>query len=256
MLESDNQRWQMILHRRDDTADPFVYGVKTTGIYCRSSCPSRRPKRVNVVFFDAPAEAEQAGFRACKRCRPSSGAAVERIAARGERVDYAIAECFLGLAMVAGTPRGICAIEFGGDSDELRRSVQERFPGVALARAGGDVSGWLETVLDFIERPVAGLALPLDIQGTAFQERVWAALRTIPPGVTVSYGELAAKIGKPTATRAVARACASNKIAIAIPCHRVVRGDGALSGYRWGPERKRMLLEREREATGVVTLTR
>jgi AraC family transcriptional regulator of adaptative response/methylated-DNA-[protein]-cysteine methyltransferase len=165
----------------------------------------------------------------------------------GMSIRYAIVETYLGSVLVAATDKGICKIDIGDTPDELQARLQESFPQADLA--GGDVQfeELVSQVVTFLERPGRGLGLPLDIQGTAFQQRVWSALGQIPPGSTASYAEIAAQIGKPTASRAVASACAANRIAVAIPCHRVVRSDGGLGGYRWGLARKQTLLEREAE---------
>ncbi len=165
---------------------------------------------------------------------------------RGLRIHYAVAPCWLGQVLVAATEAGLCCILLGDRADVLVADLQGRFPQAALAPAAEDFSAAVSAVVVFIEAPALGLALPLDIQGTAFQQRVWQALRAIPAGKTASYAEIAAAIGKPTAARAVAGACAANPLAIAVPCHRVVREGGALSGYRWGVERKKALLARER----------
>jgi len=163
----------------------------------------------------------------------------------GETIRFAIGQCSLGAILVAATDQGICAILVGDDPDALARDLQDRFPRARLEGADADFDRTVATVVGFVEAPNIGLALPLDVRGTAFQQRVWEALRAIPAGVTVSYAELAARVGMPTGARAVAGACAANPVAVAIPCHRVVRNDGALSGYRWGVERKQVLLERE-----------
>jgi AraC family transcriptional regulator, regulatory protein of adaptative response / methylated-DNA-[protein]-cysteine methyltransferase len=168
-----------------------------------------------------------------------------RDGASGLHLRYAIVECFLGCMLVAATDRGLCAIQFGSHSGELVENLQARFPKADLQLAGPDFKGWVSQVIAFIETPRQGLELPLDVQGTAFQQRVWSALRTIPAGETRSYTEVAQQIGQPRAVRAVASACAANKLAVAIPCHRVVRSDGGLGGYRWGIERKETLLDLE-----------
>jgi len=338
-------RWQAV-SLRDGRADGrFVYGVATTGIYCRPTCPSRRPLPRNVRYFDTSAAAEASGFRACRRCRPDSAAPEQRRGARiarvcrlidaaesmpslgdlaqavhvspyhlsrefkavtgitpreyyqrrrrqrlgaaldtapritealhaagygssgrfyaestavlgmsprefraggaGLQICHAVAPCSLGHVLAAATDRGLCAILLGDDPDALTRELQDRFPRARLI--GGDASfeGWVACVVGFVEAPAIGLDLPLDIRGTAFQQRVWQALQAIPPGETASYAEIARRIGAPAATRAVAQACGANALAVAIPCHRVVRQDGGLSGYRWGVERKRALLVRE-----------
>lgn len=345
----DDACWQAVCSRDASSDDLFVYGVLTTGIYCRPSCPARRPRRENVRFFPSPAEARQAGLRPCKRCTPdgpndaarraeliaracriiddaaargiepptldelaaqvgmsphhfhrvfraetgitpkayvdarraervrrslqdqapvtdaiyaagfgSSGRFYASSAARlgmtptqyrsggrGVDVRFAVASCSLGAVLVAATDRGVCAIELGDDPDELVRSFQDRFHAARLHGGDEQFEALVAQVLAVVEGTSSGHDLPLDIRGTAFQQRVWQALRDIPAGATVTYAQLAARIGAPSSVRAVARACATNSIAIAIPCHRVVRSDGSLSGYRWGVERKRALLERE-----------
>lgn len=160
-------------------------------------------------------------------------------------IRFAIGECSLGSILVAQSDRGICAILLGDDPDKLARDLQDSFPRANLIGGDADFEQLVATVIGFIEAPGIGLDLPLDIRGTAFQQRVWQALREIPAGQTVSYTEIARRIGAPNAVRAVAQACATNKLAVAIPCHRVVRNDGALAGYRWSVERKRTLLEKE-----------
>jgi AraC family transcriptional regulator of adaptative response/methylated-DNA-[protein]-cysteine methyltransferase len=163
----------------------------------------------------------------------------------GETIRFAIGACSLGAILVAATDKGICAILIGDDPDALARDLQDRFPHAQLEGADADFDRTVALVVGLVEAPRIGLALPLDVRGTVFQQRVWEALRAIPAGVTVSYAELAARVGVPTGARAVAGACAANPVAVAIPCHRVVRNDGAISGYRWGVERKRILLDRE-----------
>jgi len=163
-------------------------------------------------------------------------------------IRFAIAPSFLGWVLVAATERGICAIELGDTPEMLTERLQTRFFKAQLQESDPTFSDWIAQVICFIETPDRGLALPLDIQGTAFQQRVWQALQTIPAGTTVSYTDVAKQIDQPTAVRAVATACAANTLAVAIPCHRVVRSNGDLSGYRWGIERKRALLDRESQA--------
>lgn len=163
-------------------------------------------------------------------------------------IRFAVGECSLGSILVAASERGVCAILMGDDPDALARDLQDRFPKADLIGGNAEFEEWVATVVGFVESPRLGLELPLDVRGTAFQQRVWKALTEIPPGTTASYTEIARRIGSPTSVRAVARACAANALAVAIPCHRVVRTDGALSGYRWGVERKRALLEREAHA--------
>ena len=339
-------RWQSVVSRDRDADGSFVYAVRTTGIYCRPSCPARRAKPQNICFFTTPAEAEAAGFRPCLRCNPkgaSPGQAnaalvaeacrliesseempvLDDLAARiglspyhfhrqfkavtgltprqwgaahrtrklraglagrcasvtgamheagfnsssrlyeqsdevlgmtptayrnggkGADIRFAVAQSALGALLVAQSDRGICAITLGDDPDALVREFQDRFPNANLIGGDTGFESLVARVVGFVEAPQTGLDLPLDIRGTAFQERVWQALRQIPAGETASYAEIARRIGAPNAVRAVAGACGANQIAVAVPCHRVVRKDGALSGYRWGVERKRALLARE-----------
>lgn len=348
MNPTDDERWAAL--RRDDhrMAGGFVYAVRTTGIYCRPGCPSRRPNRDNVCFFDNGAAAERAGFRACKRCTPDRAAPGERqrdrivaacwiiedqvpapslseLAGRigmsphhlqrrfthivglsphrygqacrdrrlrdalaryprvtdavlaagyestghfyagrgqdlgmparqyadggpGQPIRFALGQTTLGAILVAGTTRGICVIALDDDPQALVRSLQDRFARAELIGDDAVFKSHVARIVGFVETPSALPDLPLDIQGTVFQQRVWQALRALPCGTTASYAEIAAAIGAPRAFRAVAGACAANPLALAIPCHRVVRSDGALSGYRWGIERKRALLEREARA--------
>lgn len=331
---------------RDRRADGlFVYAVRTTGVYCRPGCPSRRPQRRNVEFFPVPAAAEQAGFRACRRCRPHDAArrdqavalaeracrTMERAAAsptlaalgrqlgvspghlqrvftrvtgvsprayadalragrlrkalrsgaaitgamydagygspsriydrtsalgmtpatyrrggKGMRIGYATAKSPLGQVMVAATERGLCFVSLGDSEQVLQRHLRDEFPEAELHRAGRGLGRMVGAVLGAVRGKTPDRGLPLDIQGTAFQRLVWDELRRIRPGETVSYAELARRIRKPKASRAVASACASNHLAVVIPCHRVVRSDGGLGGYRWGIERKAALLNSER----------
>jgi len=163
----------------------------------------------------------------------------------GAAIRFAVGECSLGSILVAATDKGVCAILLGDKPEALVRELEDRFPKATLIGGDKDFEQWVAKVVGFVEAPALGLDLPLDVRGTAFQQRVWQALRKIPAGATVTYSQIAQRIGEPKAVRAVAHACASNAIAVAIPCHRVVRNDGALSGYRWGVERKRALLERE-----------
>lgn len=341
-IESD-PRWTAVQQRDRQADGTFVYGVRTTGIFCRPSCASRQPRRENVRLFADPMAARRAGFRPCKRCRPESDpepgvAAVERACrhiealsrppsmaelalavglspshlhrlfrrilgttpaayadtlrqnrlrthlaqganvtaairqvgfgstgryydgtdrglgmtpatfrrgARGEMIDFALSKCSLGWLAVAVTQRGVCLIEIGDDREHVAEAVRRAFPRAEVREQDPNQAEWLTAVVRLVEKPGPAPDLPLDIRGTAFQRRVWEELRTIPPGATLSYLDLACRIGQPSATRAVAGACAANRLAVAIPCHRVVRSDGSLSGYRWGPERKQALLERE-----------
>lgn len=345
-FDTDELRWTAVA-KRDRAADGrFFYSVRTTGVYCRPSCGARLARRDNVAFHATTADAERAGFRPCKRCKPDRPSLVEQYAAmvakacrtiehseeapqldalaqaaglsryhfhrifkaitgvtpkayatahRGERVReqlmssnsitqaiydggfnsngrfyaqsghllgmsptdfrehgvnreirFAVGQCSLGAILVAATDQGVCAILLGDDPDELVRDLQDRFDRAQLIGGDAQFEKLVAKVVGFVEAPAIGLDLPLDVRGTAFQQRVWQALREIPAGSTVSYAAMAQRIGSPRAVRAVAQACAANAIAVAIPCHRVVRNDGHLSGYRWGVERKRKLLEREK----------
>jgi len=344
-------RWTALVARDRSADGSFFYSVATTGVYCRPSCAARRPDPRNVAFHRTTADAERAGFRPCKRCRPDAPSLDERRAAivadacraieraeapprlgmlarraglsvyhfhrvfkavtgvtpkayaaahrrrrvrraltrsatvteaifdagfnsggrfyaaseqmlgmtptdfraGGARADirFAVGECSLGSILVAASARGVCAILLGDDADALVDDLQRRFPRAALTGGNRPFERTVARVVGFIDRledhPAARLDLPLDVRGTAFQQRVWDALRAVPAGSTTTYAELAARIGSPRSARSVARACAANPIAIAIPCHRVVRQDGALAGYRWGIERKAALLKKEAE---------
>ncbi len=344
-FNDDESRWQALVHRDAAADDRFYYSVATTGVYCRPSCAARLAKRENVRFHRTCEQAERAGFRACKRCRPNEASLSERqrdavtLACRlieaadaapnltelanaaglsrfhfhrvfkaitgvtpkayvaehrngqvqkklqkgtlvaeaifsagfssnsrfyetaterlgmkpaafraggaGTVIRFAVGECSLGSVLVAASEIGVCAIFLGDDRNALTRELQDRFPKARIVSGDTTFDQWVADTVALVEKPALGLTLPLDIRGTAFQLRVWKALRQIPPGTTASYVEVAARIGQPKAARAVANACAANPIAIAIPCHRVVHTDKSLSGYRWGVERKAALLERE-----------
>ncbi len=341
----DDAKWARVAARDAAFDGAFLYSVATTGVYCRPSCPSRLAKRENVRFHATCEDAEAAGFRPCRRCRPNEPARDEDRAAMvaracrlieeaeeepklddlakacglsryhfhrifkrvagvtakayaiahrqkrvrerlaiaksvttaiydagfnssgrfyatssqalgmtpgafragglGTEIKFAVGECSLGSILVAASEKGVCAIQFGDDPDVLARDLQDRFPQAQIIGGDQDFERLIARVVGMVEAPGAGFDLPLELRGTAFQHRVWTALRDIPPGSTASYREIAQRIGNPKAVRAVARACAANPVAVAIPCHRVVRNDGALSGYRWGVERKRALLLRE-----------
>ncbi|MBD9356177.1 bifunctional DNA-binding transcriptional regulator/O6-methylguanine-DNA methyltransferase Ada [Methylomonas sp. EbA] len=345
-LPTENDpRWQAVL-ARDQAADGrFFYSVKTTGVYCRPSCPARTAKPENVLFHLSRDEAEAAGFRPCRRCKPNQPALREQHVAKvleicrlldtaetepsltelavvaglspfhfhrifkavtgltpkayaaaqllnrvrkqlaksqsvtaaiyaagyesnsrfyeqspqllgmtpsdyraggtHSRIRFALGECSLGSILVAASAIGICAIALGDDPDRLARDLQDCFPQAELLGGDSEFEQWVAKVVGFVEAPAIGLDLPLDIRGTVFQQRVWQALRQIPVGEKVSYTDIAQRIGAPKAVRAVAGACAANSLAVAIPCHRVIRSDGGLSGYRWGVERKAELLRRE-----------
>jgi AraC family transcriptional regulator of adaptative response/methylated-DNA-[protein]-cysteine methyltransferase len=236
--ESDAEKWSAV-QRRDRAADgTFYYSVRASAVYCKPSCAAR-PLRKNVAFHASCAEAERAGFRPCKRCRPNEA---------NPEIDYMICESSLGPVAIAATDKGVCAILFGRDADELRGDLLARFAGAKLSEGGSAVSKAQAEVLVFIENPHRKPGFALDPAGTEFQKKVWRALREVPAGSTASYGDIARKIGEPKSSRAVAQACAANPIAVAIPCHRVLRSDGSLSGYRWGIERKQALLARETKA--------
>jgi AraC family transcriptional regulator of adaptative response/methylated-DNA-[protein]-cysteine methyltransferase len=340
--------WNAVLNRDADADGSFVYAVRSTRIYCRPSCPSRRPLRRHVLFFPRPEAAEAAGFRACLRCRPreatrrdrqlamveracreierrtdgtvsldalarSEGVsahqlvrsfkrimgitprqyveacrvarfksllregdavtsamydvglsstsrlyerapselgmtpAVYRRGGRGARIAYTITGSPLGRLLVAATDRGICAVSLGDDDALLERELAREYPAAQLTRDDGALAVWVSAIVRHLNGKQPHLDLPLDVQATAFQRRVWQALRDIPYGTTRSYSAIARSLGRPTATRAVARACATNPVSLVIPCHRAVRQDGSLGGYRWGLERKRALLTTEAE---------
>jgi AraC family transcriptional regulator of adaptative response/methylated-DNA-[protein]-cysteine methyltransferase len=238
---AQDPRWADLVARDGDADGRYVYSVKTTGVYCRPSCASRLPRPENVRFHASPAAAERAGFRPCKRCHPD--AAVQ------SPIRFAMTACSLGTVLVATSSRGICAILLGDDADALVRELRDRWPRAQLVTDAGGLADAVAEVAAFVESPRRGLEQQaLDLDGTDFQRRVWRSLQAIPPGSTASYAEIARRIGSPTAARAVAAACAANTLAVAVPCHRVVRSDGALSGYRWGIARKRALLQREAHA--------
>jgi len=342
--ESD-ARWASVAARDPKADGAFYYSVETTGVYCRPSCAARLARPEHVRFHTTCEDAEKAGFRPCKRCKPHQPSLVEQRTAKvteacriieasatvpgledlathvgvstyhfhrmfklvtgltprayaaahrekqmrhalggsgtvteaifdagynsnsrfyetsnevlgmtpttyraggtNTEIRFAVGECSLGSILVATSDRGVCAILLGDDPDKLAGDLQDQFPRAHLIGGDAAFEALVAKVVGFVDTPDVGLDLPLDVRGTAFQQRVWQALREIPAGDTVSYGDIAHRIGSPNAVRAVARACAANALAVAIPCHRVVRHDGGLSGYRWGVERKRALLERE-----------
>ncbi|HWA56177.1 MAG TPA: bifunctional DNA-binding transcriptional regulator/O6-methylguanine-DNA methyltransferase Ada [Gemmatimonadales bacterium] len=348
--------WAAVLERDARWDGRMVYGVTSTRIYCRPSCPSRRPRRDRTRFFGTPAEAEAAGFRACRRCRPGSEAATsaEQAVARARRylddhaservslarlareakmspwhlqrtfrrlvglspreyaasrrtetfrdrlrkdpsvsratyeagfgsssrvyekiptllgmtpgafrkggagmaIRYAVVACPYGRLLVAVTDRGVAAVTLGDGDRELERGLRAQFPRADITRVDDGADAWLGQLVRRVSSRVArpGVALdgelPLDLQGTAFQWKVWRALLAIPAGETRTYQELARAVGRPAAIRAVANACAANRAAVVVPCHRVIRSDGSLGGYRWGLPRKTRLLERERSLAG------
>jgi AraC family transcriptional regulator of adaptative response/methylated-DNA-[protein]-cysteine methyltransferase len=342
---SDETRWEALTQRDQAVDGTFVYGVVTTGIYCRPTCSSKRPKRENVLFFKTSQDAESAGFRPCKRCHPDTPdrhrihramiiAACQRIAdsedlpslkdladtagysptyfhrlfknivgvtpkqyaaeirakrvrtnlqsesnvidaiyaagfnsnsrfydttshilgmhpstyrqgGAGAKIRYAISPCYLGWVLIAATEKGLCAVEFGDNAQILEGHLRTKFSQAEFVDSDVLFTTWVNQVLTYLDAPRDNLNLPLDIRGTVFQQQVWQALRQIPPGSPASYSQIAERINQPKAARAVARACAANPIAVAIPCHRVIRQNGSLGGYRWGIERKRQLLEKE-----------
>jgi AraC family transcriptional regulator of adaptative response/methylated-DNA-[protein]-cysteine methyltransferase len=230
---ANDPRWRFIVARDASADGRFFYSVKTVDVYCRPSCPGRaRPE--NVRFHTTAKDAEKAGFRPCKRCKPNQPS-----------IRFGVGETSVGSILVARSDRGVCSILMGDHPRQLVRDLRDRFPRANLIEEDGDSHGLVMKVVNFVEAPAANLHLPLDVRGTAFQRRVFQALLEIPLGSTASYADIANRIGSPKSVRAVARACGANPLALAIPCHRVVRNDGTLSGYRWGVERKRVLLERE-----------
>jgi AraC family transcriptional regulator of adaptative response/methylated-DNA-[protein]-cysteine methyltransferase len=227
---------------------------QVTGLTPRAYAAAERARRVRGELDrrDTVTEAiHGAGYGSSGRFYEESGRVLGmtptryRAGGAGLEIRFAIGECSLGSILVARSDRGVCAISLGDDPDELARELQDRFPAADLIGGDAAFAELVARVVDLVEAPGLGLDLPLDVRGTAFQQRVWRALREIPAGETASYAEIARRIGSPGSVRAVARACAANALAVAIPCHRVVRKDGGLSGYRWGVERKRALLERE-----------
>lgn len=237
-ISLDEARWHSVLRRDREADGRFYYSVATSGVYCRPSCAGRA-RRDNVSFHDTAADAERAGFRPCKRCRPAAIRADTQAEIR-----YAVGLSPLGILLLASSGRGVCAILLGDAVDHVVAELAGRFPGARLVRDDGASAPGIAAVARAMETG-ATPDLALDLQGTEFQQRVWLALRAIPAGRTASYGEIARQIGRPGAVRAVAGACAANPAALAVPCHRVVRADGSLSGYRWGVARKRALLARE-----------
>jgi AraC family transcriptional regulator of adaptative response/methylated-DNA-[protein]-cysteine methyltransferase len=225
-----------------------------TGLTPRAYAAARRAERVRTELRRSPSVTSaiygagyNSGARFYEKSKQLLGMKPREYRAGGDnqRLQFAISRCALGLALVAASERGVCAILLGDDAAELERDLEQRFPKAQLGAGGAEFAGLVERVVALVEQPCLCTQLPLDIRGTAFQQRVWQALCQIPAGTTTSYGELAAAIGAPEAVRAVASACGANSLAVAIPCHRVVGKGGKLSGYRWGIERKRQLLERE-----------
>lgn len=231
--DTDNQRWAAIEARDRAAEGAFFCAVKTTGVYCLPSC-SGRPLRKNVSFFETREAARAAGYRACKRCKPDTPI---------ETLRWATTNTDLGLALVAASESGVRVVTLGDDEAALTADLTKRFPKARLVKDA--LTGHLAAVKTLIARPGSHVDLPLDEQGSDLQRAVWKALRDIPAGRTASYVEVARAIGRPTAFRAVAQACGANPLAVVTPCHRVVAASGAISGYRWGVERKRALLAKE-----------
>jgi AraC family transcriptional regulator of adaptative response/methylated-DNA-[protein]-cysteine methyltransferase len=227
---------------------------KVTGVTPKAFAAANRAERTNKQLRSAPTVTEAiyaAGFNSASRFYENANARLGmtpsqlRRGGDGVAIRFAIGTCSLGPILVAASDRGVCAIALGDDPDVLLRDLQDRFPRAELVGGDAEFEKTVAQIVGFVENPRRGLDLPLDIRGTAFQQRVWEALRAIPAGQTASYAEIAKVIGKPAAHRAVAQACSQNPLAVAIPCHRVIRKDGDTSGYRWGVERKRALLNRE-----------
>ena len=225
-----------------------------TGVTPRAYAQAQRAARVRTQLAKGGSVTEaiyDAGFNSSGRFYAQSDAVLGmrpsdyRAGGAGEEIRFAVGQCSLGAILVAATAKGVCAILMDDDPEALLHDLQDRFPKAKLVGGDAQFEQWMARVVGLIETPAQGADLPLDVRGTAFQQRVWEALRAIPPGSTASYAEIAARIGAPKAVRAVAQACAANALAVAIPCHRVVKSDGALSGYRWGVARKRELLDRE-----------
>lgn len=226
------QRWNALVARDANARDAFIYAVKTTGVYCRPLCGSRPPRQENVAFFDTTQDAEAAGFRACKHCKPNL-----------PLVRYEIARSSLGLVLIAVSVKGICHVEFGASRTSLTAALKAAVRNARIVAA--DAMPETASVVKAIDEAKNDRMLALDTSGTPFQTAVWTALQNVPDGETRTYAQLAQAIGQPGASRAVALACAANKLAVLVPCHRIIRGDGSISGYRWGVERKRALLARE-----------
>jgi AraC family transcriptional regulator of adaptative response/methylated-DNA-[protein]-cysteine methyltransferase len=232
---TDDARWEAMRRRDRDLDGGFFIAVRTTGVYCLASCAGR-PLRENVEFHDTRESARAAGFRACLRCKPD----LPR-----ETLRWATVTTELGLALVAKSAAGLRLVTLGDDAETLAKDLERRFRQARLTPDPDGLAADLAAVAAEIDGKGGTLDLPLDAQGTPLQQAVWTALRAIPAGTTASYVEVAKAIGRPTAARAVAQACGANPLAVITPCHRVVRADGGLSGYRWGVERKRALLCRE-----------
>lgn len=231
-----------------------------TGVTPNDYARSLRARRMRDALIGAPSVTQaiyNAGYASSSRFYEESAQVLGmtpsayRAGGAATEIRFAIGQSSLGAILVAQTTCGVCAILLGDDPDVLLRDLQDRFPKAHLIGGDTDFEQTVAKVVGFIEAPGIGLSLPLDLRGTAFQQRVWQALRGIPPGQTASYSDIARRIGAPTSVRAVARACAANPVALAVPCHRVLRIDGGISGYRWGVDRKRALLAREAAAVNT-----
>ena len=242
---ANDPRWLSVVERNKTADGTFYYSVRTTGVYCRPSCAARLA--VTDTIYDA-------GFNSNSRFYQTSNKVLGmtptnfRDGGANTVIYFAIGECSLGSILVARSERGVCAILIGDDPLLLVHKLQDQFPKADMIGGESGYDDLVAKVVGLIEKPGVSLDLPLDIRGTVFQQRVWKALQQIPVGSTASYADIAKLIGMPKAVRAVAQACGANSLAVAIPCHRVIRNDGGLSGYRWGVERKRTLLEREAQA--------
>lgn len=242
-------RWRAVV-ARDPAADgKFFYSVRTSGVYCFPSCHARLARPENVRFHLTREDAERAGFRPCKRCKPDrSDLGDSRRKLPATRVEVDIEESSLGLVLVAREADGdggICAVLIGDDRDALRSDLQRRFPDAVFIDCGDELRALARRVVEHMDSPSLALEVALDLRGTDFQRIVWRELQRIPAGATASYTEIARRIGRPNAVRAVANACAMNPVAVVVPCHRVIASNGGLAGYHWGIERKRALLEKE-----------
>jgi AraC family transcriptional regulator, regulatory protein of adaptative response / methylated-DNA-[protein]-cysteine methyltransferase len=255
--------WDALKCRDPKAEGKFFYSVISTRVYCRPTCSARLPRRENVVFHATLTEAKSTGFRPCKRCQPdllsqqksykSKDSTKHKEKPSNNIIRYSVKKSSLGNVLIAATDRGICTISIGETADFLILDLCQSFLKEELKKADVALANWIDYIINFIENPNQEFDLPLDIRGTVFQQKVWQTLRKVPAGNTVSYTEIARQIGNPKAVRAVARACANNALAVVIPCHRVLRLDGALSVYRWGIERKQALLARERLLSGSLS---
>jgi len=232
---TDDARWEAMRAKDRATEGAFYIGVRTTGVYCVASCGGR-PLRKNVAFYETREAARAAGLRACLRCKPDLNR---------ETLRWGVAETSLGLALVARSDAGLRLVTLGDDTKALKADLEKRFKHARIVRDDEGLTAERAAVSKHVRDPTGHFDLPIDARGAELQQAVWAALREIPAGQTASYADIARAIGRPSASRAVAQACGANPLAVITPCHRVVRADGGLSGYRWGVERKAALLARE-----------